>query len=169
MDTRKSGHSGFTLLELLVVFTLLALLLTIAVPRYMQTAENSRDKAREQNIATLRDALDKFKADKGRFPATLDELVSTKYLRKIPVDPVSGSTQWVVVQDATGAESGVSDVEPPNTSEEDAPKSNDGSATPVDGAKAPLPLPASPAATATGTSGAAGLAGTPLRPPGISP
>lgn len=107
---------GFTLIELLVVFTLLALLLTIAVPRYLETAENSRIKVRDQNMATIRDALDKFKADQGRFPGKLEELVEKKYLRVIPRDPVSDSTDWVVVEDATKAEAGVSDIAAPNAS-----------------------------------------------------
>lgn len=92
---------GFTLIELLVVFTLLALLLSIAAPRYLSTVDNSRDKVRQQNLATLRDALDKFKADQGRYPNELTELVSKQYLRALPMDPVSGTHAWVGIV-ATG-------------------------------------------------------------------
>lgn len=104
---------GFTLIELLVVFTLLALLLTIAVPRYMQAAEGAKGKARAQNLATLRDALDKFKADQGRYPAQLTELVHKQYLRQLPVDPVTDSDQWSVRPHPTGADPGIFDVGPP--------------------------------------------------------
>ncbi len=104
---------GFTLIELLVVFTLLALLLTIAVPRYLRIADSSRDKVREQNMATVRDALDKFKADQGRYPAELGELVSKQYLRKLPVDPVTGSSEWIPVEDPAKNFTGVFDIAPP--------------------------------------------------------
>jgi general secretion pathway protein G len=110
---RSNTHSGFTLIELLVVFTLLALLLSIAVPRYLQTVETSREKVRQQNMATLRDALDKFKADQGRYPTELAEIVDKQYLRQIPADPVSGSTAWVPLPHPTGLETGVYDVAPP--------------------------------------------------------
>lgn len=110
---RAREHRGFTLIELLVVFTLLALLLSIAVPRYLSTVDHSREKVRQQNLATLRDALDKFKADQGRYPHELAELVSKQYLRAIPQDPVTGTQAWVPLAHPTGLETGVYDVAPP--------------------------------------------------------
>lgn len=107
---------GFTLIEMLVVFTLIALLLSIAVPRYLNSVDSSRAKVREQNIATLRDALDKFKADQGHYPANLGELVTKQYLRRIPLDPVSGTTDWVTVKDTTSSGGGVYDVTAPEPS-----------------------------------------------------
>lgn len=115
MRSRLRRVGGFTLIELLVVFTLLALLLTIAVPRYLETADASRVKVREQNMATIRDALDKFKADQGRYPAKLEDLVDKRYLRKIPVDPVTDSTEWLVVEDSAKREAGVFDIAAPNS------------------------------------------------------
>lgn len=112
---RQRRAGGFTLIELLVVFTLLALLLSIAVPRYLSTVDNSREKVRQQNMATIRDALDKFKADQGRYPNELGELVAKQYLRMIPQDPVSGTQAWVPVAHPTGLETGVYDVAPPQT------------------------------------------------------
>jgi general secretion pathway protein G len=104
---------GFTLIELLVVFTLLALLLSIAVPRYVGSMDSSRDKVRQQNMATIRDALDKFRADQGRYPGDLGELVSKQYLRSVPVDPVSETNAWVPVKPPSGVEAGIYDVLPP--------------------------------------------------------
>ena len=108
-----SRSSGFTLIELLVVFTLLALLLTIAVPRYLGAMDSAREKVRMQNIATLRDALDKFRSDQGRYPSELGELVSKQYLRDLPTDPVSGTTSWIPLPHPGVLEPGVYDISPP--------------------------------------------------------
>ena len=110
---RKRGASGFTLIELLVVFSLLALLLTVAVPRYFGAIESSRTKVRSQNLETLRDALDKFRADQGHYPTALQELVDKHYLRKIPLDPVTDSSDWVALEDPAKVEVGVFDIAPP--------------------------------------------------------
>jgi general secretion pathway protein G len=107
---RSNSSCGFTLIEMLVVFTLIAMLLSIAVPRYLNAADNSRIKVQQQNLATLRDAIDKFRADQGQCPQNLDELVSKQYLRALPVDPVTGSTQWTPLQDPSGINPGVFDV-----------------------------------------------------------
>jgi general secretion pathway protein G len=89
---------GFTLIELLVVMTIIATLLTLAVPRYFGSLEKSREAVLMEDLATMRDALDKFFSDTGAYPATLDDLVQRKYLRSIPVDPVTESaTTWVIV------------------------------------------------------------------------
>jgi general secretion pathway protein G len=109
--------SGFTLIELLVVFSLLALLLSLAAPRYLSVVDQSREKVRMQNLTTLRDALDKFRADQGRYPDELSELVAKQYLRALPVDPVSGSQDWVPLSHPAGLESGVYDIEPPVASQ----------------------------------------------------
>lgn len=111
--SNRRSNSGFTLIELLVVFTLLALLLSIAVPRYLHSVDGAREKVRQQNMATMRDALDKFKADQGRYPSELSELVGKQYLRNIPLDPVSGSTAWTPLAHPTGLETGIYDVAPP--------------------------------------------------------
>lgn len=112
--TNGPAHDwGFTLIEMLVVFTLIAMLLTIAVPRYLNAVDGSKFKAREQNLATLRDALDKFKADQGQYPSSLEDLIGKHYLRALPVDPVTGSTLWISVADPSGVSAGVYDVMPP--------------------------------------------------------
>lgn len=112
MGCPEKHQGGFTLLELLVVFTLLALLLSIAAPRYLSTLDKARETAREQNMATIRDAIDKHKADVGTYPNNLGDLVLRKYLRKVPVDPVTQSDQWIPIADPAGG-TGVFDIEPP--------------------------------------------------------
>jgi general secretion pathway protein G len=124
-------QAGFTLIEMLVVFALLALLLQIAAPRYLGTLETAKEKARQQNMATIRDALDKFKADQGRYPNELGELVDKKYLRQVPVDPVTNTTAWVPVAIAGGQEPGVHDVKAPSEAPAvTAPASTPASGTP---------------------------------------
>ena len=104
---------GFTLIEMLVVFSLLALLLSIAVPRYAGVTERAGEKARAQNLATMRDAIDKFRADQGRYPSELAELVSRSYLRSLPLDPVSGTRAWTALPHPGALEPGIYDVGPP--------------------------------------------------------
>ena len=91
-----SGKRGFTLIELLVVMTIIALLLTIAVPRYFGSVDRTKESVLRANLATLRESLDKFYADTGKYPASLKELVSRNYLRQVPVDPITDSAAtWV--------------------------------------------------------------------------
>lgn len=104
-------QQAFTLIEMLVVMTLIAMLLTLAVPRYFTALDNGRQRVQTQNIATLRDAIDKFFADQGRYPDALDELVSKKYLRQIPLDPVSESANWVVIAPKDSTQGNVYDIQ----------------------------------------------------------
>lgn len=117
---------GFTLIELLIVFALIALLLTIAVPRYLHATESARERVRAQNLATLRDALDKYKADQGRYPTTLAELVHKQYLRQLPQDPVTQSDRWIPLPVPGGSESGIYDLAPPATPTQVEPASSAG-------------------------------------------
>ncbi len=89
---------GFTLIELIVVMAIIAVLATIALPRYFDGLERSKEAALRQSLAVMRDAIQKFHADKGVYPETLEALVEEKYLRKIPDDPIVGATDtWQVV------------------------------------------------------------------------
>ncbi len=89
---------GFTLIELLVVLAILVLLLTLAAPKYFSGIDRAREAALKQDLAVTREALDKFYGDQGRYPGALDELVDRRYLRKVPVDPITDSAAtWVIV------------------------------------------------------------------------
>lgn len=103
--------SGFTLIELLVVMAIVALLLTIALPRYFGSLDKSRDIALQENLRVLRMSLDKFHADKGRNPNTLEELVEHRYLRAVPADPITESAAtWILVQSSDANVNGITDV-----------------------------------------------------------
>lgn len=104
-------RTGFTLIELLVVLAIIALLVSIAAPRYFNSVEKSKEVVLKQDLATLRDALDKYYGDTGKYPESLDDLVSKKYLRKLPVDPITDSaTTWIVVPPEDVEKGGVFDV-----------------------------------------------------------
>ena len=95
----KSLQRGFTLVELLVVMAIVALLLTIATPRYFKSLEKSKENILRQNLALTRESLDKYYGDMGKYPDTLEMLISKKYLRKLPIDPITESTAtWIIVQ-----------------------------------------------------------------------
>lgn len=102
---------GFTLIELLVVMAIIATLLSIAAPRYFNSVEKSREAVLHQNLALTREALDKYYGDNGRYPDSLDDLVSKKYLRSLPADPITGnSTTWLIVPPDTPEKGGVFDI-----------------------------------------------------------
>lgn len=103
--------NGFTLIELLVVMAIIAVLLSIAVPRYMGNVAKANEAVLRENLFSVRDVLDKFHADTGRYPETLDDLVTKKYLRKLPLDPVTGSTDtWVIVPPENRQNGGVYNI-----------------------------------------------------------
>lgn len=88
---------GFTLIELLVVMAILATLMMVAAPRYFGSVERSKEVALKQSLSVMRDAIDKHYADRGQYPDSLEDLVQRRYLRSLPVDPVSGAPEWELV------------------------------------------------------------------------
>jgi len=102
---------GFTLIELLVVMAIIATLMTIAVPRYFASLEQSRETTLRQSLAVMREALDHFYGDTGRYPESLDELVGQRYLRSLPVDPLTERNDlWVTLPPPDGVAGAVADV-----------------------------------------------------------
>ena len=111
MVTAMRTKKGFTLIELLVVMALIATLLSLSVPRYIGNVRKAEETVLQENLATLRNVLEKYYSDRGRYPATLDALVTDRYLKKIPLDPVTDSrTSWIVVPPADPETGGVFDV-----------------------------------------------------------
>lgn len=86
----RPSQAGFTLIELIVVLAIVALMLTIAAPRYIDHVERSRETTLRASLKVMREAIDKFEGDTGKLPASLEELVQRRYLRDIPVDPITG-------------------------------------------------------------------------------
>jgi len=102
---------GFTLVELMVVLTVIALLLSVVVPDYVGRMKRAEETVLQENLAVMRDALDKHYADAGKYPATLEELVSKRYLRSIPRDPFTQKADtWVAVPPADPKSGGVFDI-----------------------------------------------------------
>lgn len=104
-------RAGFTLIELLVVLAVVATLLTLALPRYFGSLDKSKEAVLKENLYQLRDAISRYHADKGRYPESLESLTADKYLRKVPLDPVTDSAAtWIVVAPQESAAGGVYDV-----------------------------------------------------------
>ena len=104
--TLKKKKSGFTLIELIVVMAIVALLASIAAPRYFNSLQKSRETAMLSSLNTMRDAIDQFAADKGRYPDSLEELATARYIREIPADPLAGDSReaWVLIGPPTDAQ-----------------------------------------------------------------
>jgi general secretion pathway protein G len=108
---RTLKRRGFTLIELLVALTIIALLLSIVVPKYFGGLSRADESVLKEDLYLMRDALDKHYADTGRYPASLDDLVSKKYLRSVPTDPITQSpATWVIVAPADPQMGAVYDV-----------------------------------------------------------
>jgi general secretion pathway protein G len=107
----KRIKRGFTLIELMVVMAIIALLLSLAMPRYFNHLESSRETILKEDLAVMRDAIDKFHGDRDRYPDSLDELVSARYLRALPVDPITErSDTWQVVAPSDGEAGAMYDI-----------------------------------------------------------
>ena len=103
------GAEGFTLIELMIVVSIIGILATLAVPSYHSSVVKAKEAALRQDLSTVRDVLDQHKADQGKYPPSLSALVSAGYLRAIPKDPFTGAmTTWQEIADPV--EGGVVDI-----------------------------------------------------------
>ncbi len=106
---RIKSQGGFTILELMVVLVIIGILLTLAEPSFQRSVIKAREAALKQNLFTMRDVIDQYRADRGTYPPSLDDLKSVGYLRQIPVDPITKSDgSWQLILDQT--EGGIFDV-----------------------------------------------------------
>lgn len=104
-------RSGFSLIELMVVMAVIAVLVSIAMPRYQGSVENAKLVALKSNLHQLRLAIDRYHDDKASFPASLEVLAEQHYLREVPVDPITESAKtWVLVEETESDMTGVVDV-----------------------------------------------------------
>jgi general secretion pathway protein G len=111
MVIMNKARQGFTLIELLVVLGIIALLLTLAVPRYFPSVDSAKETILADNLRNTRATIDQYYGDTGRYPDTLEQLVEKKYLRAAPIDPITeSSTTWILVAPEDGTKGGVSDL-----------------------------------------------------------
>ena len=101
--TGKAGikwrAAGFTLLELMIVISIIIILAAITLPQYQKTIMHTRETVLKDDLRRMRSLIDQFAADKGRLPQSLDDLVSEGYMREVPIDPFTGQKDWTI---ATG-------------------------------------------------------------------
>jgi general secretion pathway protein G len=88
---------GFTIIELLVVLSIIVILSTMGMAQYRASVIRSREAVLKEDLFRMNDAIDQYYADRGQYPATLDALVSEGYMRKIPVDPLTNQADWQTV------------------------------------------------------------------------
>ena len=96
--SRVRSQKGFSLLELMITMFIMIILLSIAVPTYEKSVRQARETVLKENLWQIRRAIDQFTADKGKLPSSVDDLVTEKYLREKPVDPLTDKTEWSEVQ-----------------------------------------------------------------------
>lgn len=96
-ERRLARGGGFTLIELIVVVTIVGILLGIALPNYRAAILQAKEAVLKEDLFRFRDSIDQYQADKGKYPASLDSLVTDGYLRGIPKDPITGGKDWVEV------------------------------------------------------------------------
>lgn len=119
-DEIRSPHSavrtqkGFSLLELMIAMFIIIILISVAVPSYQRAMQSARETVLKENLWQMRRAIDQYSADKGKPPQSLDDLVTAKYLRERPIDPMTETDEWNEVVEADGAsaeaETGMTDI-----------------------------------------------------------
>jgi len=122
---------GFTLIELVVVMAILGLLLSIAVPRYMDSLARGREHVVTHNLAQMRQAIDRYYGDRGTYPDKLDDLVERRYLRAVPVNPITETVDWQIIPPPSGQKGAVYDVAEPSGAQAYRERSADSSSQPA--------------------------------------
>jgi general secretion pathway protein G len=99
---RNRVRRGFTFVELMVVITIIVILVTMAIPIYQKSIIRAKESVLHNNLFTLRTVIDNYTYDKEKAPQSLQDLVSEGYLRKVPIDPMTGTNDWrLIMEDAT--------------------------------------------------------------------
>src|SRR4030095_5420305 len=118
-DLKSAGpsswiQSGFTLLGLMIVISIIVILAAITLPQYQRTITHTREAVLRDDLFKMRSLIDQFAADKGRLPQSIDELASEGYLREVPVDPFTGQKDWAITTgedpNSTDGQSGITDI-----------------------------------------------------------
>ena len=93
---RVAASRGFTLLELMIVISIIVILAAIAMPQYQKSVTHAKETVLRDNLYQLRKAIDLYGADKGKLPQSLDDLVTAGYIRELPLDPITGEKDWQI-------------------------------------------------------------------------
>lgn len=102
---------GFTLIELLVVLAIMATLMSIVAPRYLDSVDRAKEATLKTNLRIVRESIDKYRADTGKYPETLAQLVEARYIHALPEDPFTERNDtWIVVLPPNGVTSGIYDI-----------------------------------------------------------
>jgi general secretion pathway protein G len=110
----RAGQSGFTLLELLVVMTIIGILAAIAVPALKDSPKRAKEATLRADLFTFRSVIDQYKGDKGNYPADLGTLVKDGYMRKIPLDPMTKASDWVLTMEDDSTDNPPAPSDDPN-------------------------------------------------------
>jgi len=100
MDARRAQRSGFTIIELAIVMTVIFIICAIAVPAYRHVVQQAKEQTLKDDLRTMRKSIDQYTADKQKAPHDLSDLVSERYMSSIPEDPITGSTDtWQTISE----------------------------------------------------------------------
>ena len=98
MRNAEFKQKGFSLLELMIAMFIMIILISVALPTYQRSVQHARETVLSENLWQMRRAIDQYSADKGKLPQSVSELVEAKYLREVPVDPITDKTEWEEIQ-----------------------------------------------------------------------
>jgi general secretion pathway protein G len=113
LSIHKNKKNGFTLIEMLIVFALIGILVGLGLPQYKYATKRARESVLKENLFQMRKLIDQYYADKGKYPYSLQALVDEKYMRAIPIDPITGSSEtWVEIPEILSEEDLILAVEP---------------------------------------------------------